>query len=155
MKKPAYADRFWAKVRIGAPDACWEWRASRDRDGYGRFKIDGHMHVASRVALMLDGRLLQPGEMACHRCDNRACVNPRHLFVGSPRDNSQDMIAKQRHRPGSLPGERNPRARLTARQVEEIRARYRPNVYGCKRLAHEYGVHFDTIHKIISGRSWR
>jgi hypothetical protein len=86
-----------------------------------------------------------------HRCDNGRCLNPRHLFLGTPRDNSHDMVTKGRH--ADVRGERNPRARLTVADVRAIRRRW-PNESGDV-LASKFGVGRSTIYHILQGRNWR
>lgn len=89
----------------------------------------------------------------CHTCDNAGCVNPRHLFLGTQADNIADMHAKGRHNGGSLPGEANPWATLTAAQVRTIRAEYaKGRVY--TDIAAEFGINHRTVGKIITRKSW-
>jgi hypothetical protein len=77
-------------------DGCWEWQGAIDRDGYGIFSYAGKTSRAAREALAFDGR--DPGNgFACHHCDNPRCVRPSHLFVGTNRDNMQDMVQKGRN----------------------------------------------------------
>lgn len=92
--------RFWAKVDRGEPDECWEWQGNRDLNGYGRIWVDGRSPRASRVAWELENGCAFPaGMLACHTCDNPPCVNPRHIFVGTYRDNQRDASAKKRNDP--------------------------------------------------------
>lgn len=102
------ARRFWSKVRvIDDESSCWEWQRSKHRNGYGQFS-EGQRHtLAHRVAYRLaNGGDPPEGRCVLHRCDNRACCRPSHLFAGTKRDNTQDMIRKGRHR-------YNPQARAT------------------------------------------
>jgi hypothetical protein len=91
-------DLFWAKVR--RTDGCWEWTGARLHSGYGKLGRKGRTYVAHRFAWELVNGAIPDGLFACHRCDNRLCVRPDHLFLGTQKDNIADMLSKGR---GSLP----------------------------------------------------
>jgi hypothetical protein len=151
--------RFWNRVervrgaRRFAYPGCWEFTADRFRNGYGRMFSDGKRVGAHRYAWEVEHGPIPPGLMVLHRCDNRRCVNPDHLFLGTSSDNMQDMASKGRGRGGSTPGEDSPRAKLTDDQVREIRARYRRGRGSA--IARAYGVSPSAVALIVTGKMRR
>jgi hypothetical protein len=113
------ASDFWDNVRQGAPDECWPWIGSLTDKGYGRFFLDGVEHRAHRVAFALGKNTAVPGVvMVCHRCDNRPCANPGHLFIGLAVDNNGD--ARDKGRTYTQRGMRNGNGKLSDEQVAHI-----------------------------------
>ena len=90
--------------------------------------------------------------LVCHSCDNPSCINPEHLFLGSPKDNTQDMIKKQR-RP-VLSGDDHPNAKLTEHQAHEIKQLRKQNV-PLRSIANQYGISFQTVSSIAKGTTWK
>lgn len=150
-------ERFWAKVNVKTDSECWEWKASLDTRGYGNFGVprnDGTgrflMQRAHRIAWeLIHGLPLRSDQHLCHTCDNRKCVNPAHLFVGNPKVNMADCAAKGRL--NQRAGEHNPRAKLTADDVRDIRASDLP----LSALVKKYRIGQTAIAYARSGKTWR
>jgi hypothetical protein len=147
--------RFWSKVDRGAPDECWEWRAYRMPNGYGQMGIGRKVFTAHRLAYCI-GAGVDVGAIAdwcvMHSCDNRACVNPAHLSLGTYLDNNRDMARKGRR--VNLKGEAAGRAKLTEADVLAIRAA-RARGVPVLELAARYGVYHSQICNIALRKTWK
>lgn len=147
--------RFEKRVNRGG-DGCWEWAGEVNTSGYGRYWHNGSYHPAHRIAYQYLHGQLPRGIYVCHTCDNRKCVRPDHLFAGTHADNMADMVAKGRasHLGGaSLPGELNPMAVLTERDVRLIAALVLRDVPQ-QTVASVFGVSITTVSDIVRGRRW-
>lgn len=155
-KKQPVEERFWLYVNK-SENGCWEWTALCD-GGYGRIRSGDKMIGSHRLSYEMHHPLTKPIDeielFVMHSCDNPRCVNPSHLSLGTNQDNMTDMVNKGRKVGISRPGEKHPNAKLTEKEVLEIRTRY-TGIWGQqKQLATEYGVNFKTISDIIRNRKW-
>jgi predicted XRE-type DNA-binding protein len=130
------------------------------RIGYGQIGSGGkngpHLY-AHRVSWELYNHWKEPvppGLQVCHHCDNRACVNPVHLFVGTPADNSADMKAKGRSRSKARPGEQHHNARLTEQQVIEIRRLHSAGNITQREISRRFDVSESAVSGIILRKNW-
>lgn len=143
--------RFWSKVDTFGD--CWEWKAGRMRDGYGRFSINGITFPAHRIAYCIYNSADPGALLVCHKCDNPGCVNPSHLFVGAPIDNALDKIEKGRDNPAV--GERGSNAAMTDVSAHVARDMYATWKYTCRDIAIHFGVDRITIQRIVTGRTYK
>jgi hypothetical protein len=166
MRARSVSERLWSKVQRGAKGECWLWTGAKCR-GYGHIKVDGSSVPAHRVAFELTVGPIPCGLLACHTCDNRACCNPAHIFLGTDADNNWDKVRKNRHNParGQRHGSRTrPErvargegvtiAKLTESDVRVIRQRF-ANGAAMAHLAREAGVTPRTVRLLVRRETWR
>lgn len=140
--------RFWSHVRRGS--RCWKWTASKYRNGYGQFVIRGEKRTpAHRTAFRIACGKIPDGMCVLHHCDNRACVRPSHLFLGTKLDNARD--AKRKHR--TAWGTRSGSAKLNRVKILRIRRLFSQGKTQCE-LARRFGVTQTCISKITRAANW-
>lgn len=148
--------RLLAQREVDPVTGCWNWTGVVARNGYGRIGIGQGRRDVHRLSLEVFRHVsFVPGECALHRCDNPRCFNPDHLWIGTIADNNADMVAKGRNRNGAYPspGESNPRAKLSERQVMQVRALIAAGKNNCE-IGRQFGVHHSTISLIRHGKRW-
>jgi len=146
-----FSSRFWAKVEIIPTYPCWEWTATK-RDGYGQISKDGKMHNAHRISYEMHVGPVTKNMQVCHTCDNRGCVNPHHLFLGTKDDNLRDMIKKGRH--SSAKGETQHLSKLTNLMVLEIRKLAAAGIPR-KVIATTYDITKENVGYIVTRKTWK
>lgn len=131
--------------QVEVTSGCWEWRGTRHPRGYGIYSA----HRAHRVAYLKWNGPIPEGQLVRHTCDNRGCVNPCHLTLGTPAQNSQDM--KDRCRQAR--GDRHSQAKLRGVDVTEIRTLLAQKT-PAREIATRFGVDLSTVSNIKTGKSW-
>jgi hypothetical protein len=119
ISRPSVEERFWKYVN--KTDYCWIWSGGKYSNGYGSLAINTYPVLAHRFSYELHFGKINPNLLVCHKCDNPSCVNPEHLFLGTQKDNLQDMIFKNRL---NRKGEKSNNHILSKDDVISIRKRY-------------------------------
>lgn len=133
--------RFWRNVQ--KTDSCWIWTGSFGSHGYGSMHFMGKGERAHRISWIVKNGTIPDGLHVLHRCDNRKCVNPDHLFLGTNSDNVADRTAKRRHH----------NIKLSDEQVSEIRRRVESGEKQ-RDVAKDYPVSYKQISKICLKQRW-
>jgi len=128
---------------------CWNWTGGLFDSGYGRVTKNGKNALAHRVSYAHFFGSIPEGLQVCHKCNNKRCINPDHLYVGTHNDNMRDVTLTDVHK-----GENNAKALLTQSQVLEIKAHIRERKIVYRKIAEMYGVSRQAIKDIASGRTW-
>lgn len=149
MTKPETTQRFLSKI-TQTETGCWEWIASKDKNGYGWFSVKGKIWKAHRLSYILFKGLIPIGLNICHKCDNPSCVNPDHLFAGDNMINRSDSVAKKRH----AFGHRHGMSKLDEDKVIQIRS-LRKEGKKLNEIADIFGVDFTLIWQVVNRKIWR
>jgi len=143
-------ERIESKVEKIPEAGCWIWMGATQVRGYGELISHNRKHLAHRASYEVFVGPIPEGMNVCHSCDNVYCVNPAHLFLGTQKQNLEDMAKKKR----STIGERNPRSKLTNDEVERIRFGVSLGVSD-PMLATLFNVSRQTIQSIRTKRRWK
>jgi hypothetical protein len=149
VQSPVFLERFWDKIDAKDIDECWLWTAACI-DGYGTIRFKKRSYVATRIMYLVHNGFLNPNLLVRHTCDNPSCCNPQHLILGTYKDNTGDAVSRGRTNRGS----KNPKAKLTEDQVNEIRALHAARTgrdWGRNVLALELGIGPSHLSRIVCG----
>jgi len=154
-------DVLWSKVDIRGEDECWEWKGFRNHDNYGRTWINQKGYYAHRVIF----NLAYPGKIdlnapratdisgfVLHRCDNPPCCNPKHLYLGTFKDNTRDKV--ERRRCPDFSGDKGPRCKLTMEQARQARE-LRKQGQSVRSLAAQFGISLPSMKSLLRGDSYK
>lgn len=138
--------------RIEKREGCWRWKGAKDKNGYGQMQVDSKNRLikAHRISWMLFRGEIPKKINVCHTCDNAECTNPEHLFLGTPKENTHDMIKKGRNAKGS----KMSTAKLKEKDIPQIRKLIDMGVT-MSRIARDYLVKDSTIRNIKYGLTWK
>ena len=149
--------RFWKHVDKRGEDDCWPWKADKSRSGYGSIwnKETSRNVSAHRFSYEIHKGKLESGSFVMHSCDNKKCVNPKHLFIGDAKQNTMDAIDRGLRPACAIKpayGENNPKSKLTLEQVIFIKAN--PDIKHTE-LAKKFGLSVNCIRGVRTGRTWK
>src|ERR1017187_1490665 len=157
--------RFWYKVdKTSCPNGCWLSKPCMGKNVYGNCYYEGVQMGAHRASRLMTHGAIPDGMLVLHNCpgsDNKSCVNPAHLWLGTDQDNSNDAKAKGQLRRPSVEatthlGSTNGNSKLTEDDVREIRLAYGPGGFvSMLALAEEFGVTSSQINLIVHRKSWK
>lgn len=148
------ADTFSSQYLVDPKTGCWIWQRARGSHGYGMLSVSGRVVLAHRHSYETAKGAIPGSLLVCHSCDNRRCVNPSHLWLGTDRDNLQDALRKGRGRRGVHRGEDNVCSKLTEQDVRQIRRRVDAGETQTG-VAREFGVHKTTVQYLYARKTWR
>lgn len=148
-------ERFWQFVLVGFEGECWEWVGGKASHGYGSIGRGGRgtNTCAHVVSYELHHGQVPEGLQVLHTCDNRGCVNPEHIWAGTPVENMQDKESKGRANHAT--GERQGSSKLMQHEVEEIIRLYATGSFTYKELGAIFDVSHTTIRHIVIGKKWK
>ena len=146
--------RFWAKVDKGEPDECWEWTAYVTPNGYGQFGIRRKAKTCHRIVWVLENGPIPSDKQINHHCDNRACCNPSHLYLGTQAENMKDMKDRGRANGGGPCGEKQHLSKLTKKDVYKI-FELRKQGLVQREIAEIICISRETISAVLTRKTWR
>ncbi|TAM15933.1 MAG: HNH endonuclease [Pandoraea sp.] len=147
-------ERFLSSIKTVGE--CWVWTGSTNETGYGFLSIGSKSDksrrnvLAHRFSFEMHKGEIPAGLNICHVCDNRACVNPNHLFAGTQADNVADMVSKDRHQKGSRNGRAKINEAVASQIFDEVKSGKTHTV-----VAQKFGVTRSLVSLIASGKRWR
>ena len=151
--------KFWNNISITAnDDKCWDWKCCTNKKGYGIVRINKKNWLTHRLAYFLNYKIDPIDKLVCHSCDNPKCVNQKHLWIGTNKENMHDKITKGRsgyEKRKTLRGEENGYSKLTSVQILEIRNLYQTTKTSYRKLSKFFNVGTSHISRIVKKQVWK
>lgn len=159
-------NRFWTKVDIGSKNECWNWKSSAIRAGYGVLKINDKSESSHRISYILNYGEIPINLLVLHKCDNKICVNPNHLFLGNHQENMKDMRVKGRSAKGDKSGARlHPEtvkrgekvalSKVNEFQIIDMLKLYFDDKIHPLIIIAKYNFDRSSFYKLLSGQLWK
>lgn len=145
-------DRFVSNLKMNDENNCWEWIGSKNNKGYGVFGINGKMKLSHRIIYEKHKGKIPNGLLVLHKCDNTKCCNPEHLYLGNQLTNMDDM--HKRNRDNKAHGETHVRAKMSEKEVKEIRYKFNQGMTILK-LSQLYPISYHSIWCICRNKTWK
>lgn len=153
MNDSQILEKLWTYTMPEPNTGCWIWFGASTPLGYGKVRYKGGVRIAHRVSYMVYRGDFDPKLCVCHKCDNPFCINPDHLFLGTMKDNTQDMIRKGRKNP--CLGSNHKTSKLSVEQVLEIKKLIQDRPISLNKIAKLFGVTHSTITAIRDNKIWK
>jgi hypothetical protein len=150
LKSPEIRKKLKSKIEIDE-NGCWNFLGKLKKDGYGRMHYNGKYYPVHRLSYLIFVEYVEDSKLICHKCDNRKCLNPSHLYAGTHADNTRDMY--ERGRQNLKIGESHHNAKFKEHEILTFR-RLHKNGVSISEISKKYSVPYKTIHKIISRKTW-
>lgn len=163
LTKEEFIDKFKTRYTINSND-CWEWSGALNDSGYGMVTYNQKVQKAHRISWLIFKGEIPLKKLICHHCDNRKCVNPKHLYIGTHQDNSRDAVNRRRYWYGeewrkrnqvvlNRVGEKHHNSKLTLNSVKDI---FELKELGLSQveIGSIFGVSYSTIGEVLRGQIW-
>jgi hypothetical protein len=152
VKNPVAIAKFKSFIPKAPKTSCWDWTGALNPYGYGDFYFEYESFIASRLSYSVFVAPIPHGLCVCHKCDNRKCVNPSHLFLGTKGDNNRDTVLRKRHQ--TQRGSRSNFAKFNEQQVINIREMHL-NGRSINSIAKQFNSGRTGISFIVNRKTWK